>query len=137
VTDTLPLGKHQHVRVISSTADLLELQSTWSPGGDPPRAHYHPAQDERFDVLEGELMVDLAGTQRVLGPGEQIAVPRRTVHQMWNAGSEPARATWQVTPALQTEEMFRAIDAAPSPIQMVRLLWTYRREFRLPLRRPR
>ena len=85
-------------------------------------------------MLEGELTVDLDGVRSVLGAGHRIEVPRRTVHRMWNAGKVPARATWQVTPALRTVEMFRTIDADPSAAGLMRMLWTFRHEFRLPLR---
>ncbi|MER7608746.1 cupin domain-containing protein [Nocardioides sp. NPDC127503] len=137
MTETLDLSGHQRLRVVDSTPAMLALESTWTPGGDPPRAHFHPSQDETFEVLDGELTVDLDGVRRVLGAGDRIEVPRRTVHRMWNAGEVPARATWQVTPALRTVEMFRTIDAGPSAAGLVLMLWTFRHEFRLPLRSPR
>lgn len=137
MTETLDLSGHQRVRVVDSTPAMLALESTWAPGGDPPRAHFHPSQDETFEVLEGELTVDLDGVRRVLGAGDRIEVPRRTVHRMWNAGEAPTRATWQVTPALRTVEMFRVIDAGPSAVGLARMLWAFRHEFRLPLRSPR
>lgn len=137
MTETLDLSGHQSVRVVDSASAMLALESTWMPGGDPPRAHFHPFQDETFEVLEGELTVELDGVRRVLGTGDRIEVPRRTVHRMWNAHRVPARATWQVTPALRTVEMFRAVDAGPTAAGLVRMLWTFRREFRLPLRSPR
>ena len=46
----------------------------------------------------------------MLRAGETLEVPRRAVHRMWNAGDVPARARWEVRPALRTEEMFAAID---------------------------
>jgi mannose-6-phosphate isomerase-like protein (cupin superfamily) len=136
MTEVLRLSRHQQLRVITNNPELLELESTWAPGGDRPRAHFHPAQDESFEVLEGTLTVDLDGLITELGPGERVEVPRRTVHRMWNGGTVPARAIWRVTPALGTLDMFRAIDSDPSPVALVAMLWRFRREFRLPLRTP-
>lgn len=50
---------------------------------------------------------------------------------MWNAGSEPARATWRVSPALRTEEMFRYIGRGMSPLRGLWMLWAFRREYRV------
>jgi len=105
------LGPHQTLEVRTSTPDVLEVESTWEPGGGPPLAHFHPSQDERFEVLEGELTVRIDGGERVLAAGEVLEIPAGSVHEMWNAGETTARATWRVTPALRTEEMFRTIAA--------------------------
>lgn len=71
---------------------------------------------------------------RTLRAGDTLDVPRGTVHRMWNESSPSTRATWRVTPALRTEEMFRFMDAGLSPLRMARLLWTFRKEYRLGLR---
>jgi quercetin dioxygenase-like cupin family protein len=113
--ETIALGPHQTLRVIASTPEALLLEARWAPGGTPPIDHLHPGQDERFEVLEGELTVVLGGKRRVLRAGDTLAVPRGSVHAMWNAGDEPARASWRVTPALRTEEMFRTIAAGGAP----------------------
>lgn len=128
----IALSPQQTLRVVARTAEALDVESTWTAGGSAPRTHWHPRQDERFEVLEGELTVELGGgPPRVLRAGDTLDVPARTAHRMWNAGSAPVRATWRVTPALRTEEMFRYIDRGMSPLRGLRMLWTFRREFRL------
>lgn len=122
------------LHINSSTPEALEVESTWTPHGSPPQRHFHPTQDELFEVLEGELTVEVAGEARVVTAGEHVEVPRDSVHRMWNAGSVPAKATWRVTPARRTEEMFRYIDAGLSPVRTIRMLWTFRKEFRVPIR---
>jgi quercetin dioxygenase-like cupin family protein len=131
--DNIKLGETQTLRVVRSSTEALELESTWQPGGGtPPHTHWHPHQHEHFEVLVGELTVRLGGeASRVLAAGEAIEVPPRTAHSMWNAGTAPCSATWRVTPARRTEEMFRTIDAGLGPLDKVRLLWTFRHEFRL------
>lgn len=39
------------------------------PEGKPPPSHFHPGQDEHFEVIEGTLTVRVDGDQRELGPG--------------------------------------------------------------------
>ncbi len=137
MTDTLALSPAQPLRVITSTPESLAVESTWTVGaGKPPRAHYHPHQHERFEVLTGALTVQLDDAPpRILHPGDTLDVPARTVHRMWNAGPEPTRASWRITPRMRTEEMFRFIDDGLSPRRIPLLLWTFRREFRLAVRR--
>ena len=105
------LGPHQTLEVLESAPEALLVEARWEPGGHPPLAHLHPQQDEDFEILEGALAVRLGDEQRTLTAGERLHIPRGTVHAMWNAGDEPARATWRVSPALRTEDMFRTIAA--------------------------
>jgi len=91
---------------------LLELESTWGPMDARPPAHLHPHQHEHFEVLEGELTVEMHGNTRVVPAGATVDVPTGHAHRMWNAGKTTCRARWQVCPALRTEELFAAIDAS-------------------------
>jgi len=88
--------------------ELLEVESVWEPGGAGPLAHFHPSQEERFTVLEGTITVEIDGERRELAEGDELVVPPRTPHSMWNAGSGRARAAWVTAPALRTEEFFAA-----------------------------
>ena len=107
--DTIQLGPNQTLHVKTSTPEVLEMEAEWQPGSTEPPPHFHPTQDERFEVLEGELTVVVDGARRTLTAGDVLDVPRNTVHKMWNASQAPTRATWRVTPALKTEEMFWTI----------------------------
>lgn len=134
--EAIKLGESQSLRIVASTPDALELESTWAPGGKPPPRHYHPHQDERFEVLSGELTVEVGSDPpRVLNPGDILEVPRGVAHLMWNAGAEPTQARWRITPALRTEEMFRFMSNGLSPQRIPAVLWTFRNEYRLALRR--
>ena len=80
-------------------------------------------------------LIDLGPTQRLRvvssTPGSSFDVPPRTAHAMWNAGAEPCRATWRVTPAQRTLELFRTMGSGPSAVGKAAALWRFRREFRL------
>ncbi len=129
---TIRLSPAQTLTVVSATVDRLEISSTWTAGGAPPPMHWHPVQHEHFEVLEGELTAGLEhAAARALQAGDELDVPARTGHRMWNAGAAPCRASWVITPALRTEEMFRAIERSRSKIgTAARLLTTFRDEYR-------
>jgi len=130
-SDLIDLGPTQQLRVVSSTPAELVLECTWQGGGSPPPTHWHPTQLEHFEVHEGELTVRLDGTERVVAAGSSFDVPPRVAHAMWNAGAGPCRATWRVTPAQRTLELFRTMGEGPSLVGKVAVLWRFRREFRL------
>jgi quercetin dioxygenase-like cupin family protein len=106
---TLTLTPIESVAIHSSGAEELEVLVTYLHGGPPPK-HFHPEQDERFEVLEGTVRVELDGETRDLQSGDSLEIPRGAVHRLWNPAAEPARATWRTTPAGRTELWFRALD---------------------------
>lgn len=62
---------------------------TWlEPGGVLP-PHIHPRQEERWEVLEGEVRLLLGDRKRIVtaADGPQI-VPPHTKHGLWSTGSE-------------------------------------------------
>lgn len=85
----------------------LEMEATYAEAGAPPPPHFHPSQDESFEVLEGAVQAIVAGEEQRYEAGETFAIPRETVHQMTGAG--PARVRWIVTPALRTAEFFECL----------------------------
>lgn len=111
-TETLQLTSHESVVVRSTAEDAIVVEALYAPGGDPPPKHLHPSQDERFEVLAGEMSARVDGADHVLRAGDVLEVPRGAVHQMWNAGGEPARVRWETSPAGRTLEWFRALSAA-------------------------
>jgi mannose-6-phosphate isomerase-like protein (cupin superfamily) len=142
MSDELKLTPSESVTIRSSSPELLEVEGHYGPGGKPPPAHFHPAQDEHFEVLEGTLRVKVAGEERDLRQGETIDIPHGTKHQMWNPNNEPARVLWQTRPAGRTEQWFRSIDGLhkegrvgkngmPGPLAYGAYLTEYRDVFRL------
>lgn len=142
MTRTFRITPTESVEVRRSDGGVLEVEGTWGPNGDPPPKHYHPDQDERFEVLEGTLRTRVDGVERDLAPGDTIEIPSDAVHQMWNPGAEPARAVWQTRPGGSTEQWFSAIDrlhregrvggnGMPGPLAFAVLLTEYDDVFRL------
>jgi quercetin dioxygenase-like cupin family protein len=138
---SLKLTPVESVAIRSADPEQLEVLVTYLHG-DPPPKHFHPDQDERFEVTEGTVRVELDGEVRDLAPGDSIEIPRGTVHRLWNPAEEPAQAIWQTTPAGRTEQWFRALDALhregrtgkdgqPGPLAYGVMLSEYRDVFRL------
>lgn len=111
MTDSLKLTPSESVIVRRSEPSVLEVEGIWGPGGSPPPKHFHPSQDEHFEVIIGTLQARVDGDEYELSQGDTLDIPSGAVHQMWNPNDAEARASWQTRPASRTEAWFRAIDA--------------------------
>jgi quercetin dioxygenase-like cupin family protein len=101
----------ESVTVVEHARDRLVVDVTYLPGGKRPPAHFHPAQDEHFEITSGRIGVKLPGEQRICAAGETLEIPRGTAHVLWNAGDGEARARWTTTPAGRTLDWWRTLDA--------------------------
>ena len=98
------------VRTAAETnGELLEMEATYEPGSVEPLEHFHPSQDEHFEILAGSMVAQVGGERRTLSEGDVLDIPAGTVHAMWNGGGGEARALWQTRPALRSEEFFRLV----------------------------
>lgn len=146
---TLHDGERVTVRTpaAETNGELLEVEAEWAPLEHRPPVHFHPAQTERFEVREGELSVEVEGATHVLRTGDSFDIPRGAVHKMWNSGETTTRASWQVRPALRTEEFFATVHGLRAsghrnragmltPLAAGAVLAEYRDEFRVPIPGP-
>jgi mannose-6-phosphate isomerase-like protein (cupin superfamily) len=114
------------VKFLRITEDVLEMEASYGGKGDLPPSHFHPRQDEHFEVLDGAIRAIVDGEERRYSAGESFDVPAGTPHQM--AGDGPARVSWQVRPTLRMPEFFeRAYSDNPGED----FLETFADEFRL------
>jgi quercetin dioxygenase-like cupin family protein len=102
-----------------SDGELHQMRVTYRPHSDLPPSHIHPAQDETFEVLEGEMEFILDGVTSVHAAPEVIEVPSGTVHQLDNVSDEPATILWSTRPALRTGEFFLALNAAAGDLEQL------------------
>jgi mannose-6-phosphate isomerase-like protein (cupin superfamily) len=71
-----------------------------------PPAHRHVAEEERLEVLEGEMTLQTEGRQRVLLPGESCVLKPGVAHTWWNSGSGPLRFRGEFQPAGNAQSFF-------------------------------
>jgi hypothetical protein len=92
------------LRIDTLDPGLLAMEARYR--GDAPlaQAHYHPSQDEHFEVLEGRIHAVIDGEEHWYEAGESFDVPAGVSHQM--AAEGPTRMHWEVRPALRTAEFF-------------------------------
>lgn len=110
--EQLSVGPGTTLRVLAHDSEELVFEARYAPGGSPPPAHLHPAQDERFEIRAGAMQAIVAGERRAVATGELLEIPRQTVHQMWNEGADEAVVIWHTAPAGRTLAWFREIAAA-------------------------
>lgn len=98
---TNPIGGRMVVKVRDeATSGAYSIHDNTIPPGSPgPRPHLHRHHEETFHVLEGELTVRV-GTREIAAPaGSFVVIPRGTVHQPSNPGTEPTRVLLIFSPA--------------------------------------
>lgn len=122
----------QRMTFLKTSADtdgaLLALETTFVASRGRPPLHVHPAQDERYVVLDGELHARLGRTHRTLGPGEVLEIPAGTRHAVHGT----ARARWETRPALGSEQFLTALcDPHAAASARLATAWRHRAEFRL------
>jgi quercetin dioxygenase-like cupin family protein len=122
--------------------ELLEVESVYTkPTPSRPPVHYHPYQEERFEVLSGRLNVLVDGEEQTLEEGEVLTIPPGVPHEMW-AEQAGIRVNWQTRPAMRTEEFFETIwglakerktneKGVPNLLQVAVIAREYAGEFRL------
>ncbi len=88
----------EYGRVLEDTAERGVGELLVVPGGAVAGAHFHPAQEERFEVADGVLGYRLGGYRGELLAGDAVSVPAGAVHDWWNAGDGYLRARVTVTP---------------------------------------
>src|SRR4051794_11569303 len=74
------------------------------PGGGPP-PHVHSREEEGFNVLEGEITLQIGDERLVAGTGTFVNMPVGTPHSFKNESNRPAKMLISVAPA-GLEKMF-------------------------------
>ena len=107
-----------------------------------PPEHYHPHQEEHFEVLSGAVHASIGGVEKTYQPGEDFTIPVGLAHWMHNTSHEVGRVIWQTRPAMRTETFFETIwglardgkvseDRSPGLLQIAVLGSAYSDQFRL------
>jgi mannose-6-phosphate isomerase-like protein (cupin superfamily) len=81
------------------------------PHSPAPPPHWHPRQEERFEVISGQFTVMLGDTKHVLRPGDTIVVPVGGLHAVANDTDEETCVRTVFAPALDIHMFFETLFA--------------------------
>jgi mannose-6-phosphate isomerase-like protein (cupin superfamily) len=87
----------------SRDGDVLLVEIWAEPGGATPE-HHHPAIEERFEVLEGEVTFKIDGRAQTAGPGMRVVAKPGVPHAFENTGKNVAYVRAEVEPAGRIQE---------------------------------
>jgi Cupin domain len=97
----MPCARRDHTQG-STCWGRVEL----SPTAFLASEHIHRSQEERFQVLEGHILLRCDGVESISGPGETVAVPPGTAHAWAPHGDAGARVRLTFTPGAGIEQFF-------------------------------
>ena len=92
-----------------TNGERVVVEAYVEPDGAVAAAHVHPAQEECFDVLAGELEFRIRKQTFVARAGDRVLVPAETPHRFRNIGRETAHFTCEVRPALGFEQLIETM----------------------------
>jgi len=92
-----------------SNGERVVVETFVEPNGAVAAAHLHPAQEELFEVLAGELQFRVGKNTLVAKPGDRVLVPAGTPHTFRNVGEETAHLVCEVSPALGFEQLIETM----------------------------
>jgi quercetin dioxygenase-like cupin family protein len=94
--------------ITKSAADTggerVEMEISLPAGAPSPPRHFHPRQEEEWEVLEGTLAVYVEDRWRSLGPGESVSIPAGQVHTLRNRSGKAVRVRDVHIPALDFQD---------------------------------
>jgi mannose-6-phosphate isomerase-like protein (cupin superfamily) len=93
--ESVSLGRFGTATLLEAAAnpsvDPVRFEFALAPGGAGPPPHFHPHQEESWEVLEGVMELRLGAEKIRLAAGESAVAPPGTAHTFRNAGEQPLR----------------------------------------------
>lgn len=85
---------------------IAEMDLELSPTAFLAAEHIHRSQEEKFQVLDGHILLRCGGEESVSGPGESVVVPPGAPHSWAPHGGAGARVRLTFTPGAGIEHFF-------------------------------
>jgi quercetin dioxygenase-like cupin family protein len=137
-----PMGGRIVFRKSAADTDgeLLEFDCFMEPHTKIAKAHLHPRQEERFEVLAGRARGKLGGEEKTVSAGDVVVTPPGVPHVWWNDAEEELHLRVEFRPALDSEAFLETVwglakdgktgrQGIPNPLQMAVLLAEHPDEF--------
>ena len=92
-----------------TNGESVVVETFVEPNGAVAATHVHPAQEELFEVLGGELEFRIGRSTIVARAGDRVLVPAGTAHRFENVGEETAHFVCEIKPALGFEQLIETM----------------------------
>jgi quercetin dioxygenase-like cupin family protein len=123
--------------------EYLEIDVELTPDGAVPGMHVHPNQEERFEILSGNVRFRKGFRKIDATAGDVVVVEPGKAHKFKNDGEDGAAMRVRVTPALDMERLFEtAVGLAqdgrvtkkgmPKPLDLALFVQEFKDEVRGP-----
>lgn len=83
--------------------------------GAATELHYHPKTEEIYYILHGRGLMQMPGETRPVGPGDAVAIPPGTPHQITNTGEAVLTFLCCCAPAYEHDDtvMLNSLETEP------------------------
>lgn len=99
-------------QTFETRGESLIVDNWLEPGGGLP-PHWHPQQEERWSVVDGQVRFRLGDDERVIGPADgEIVVAPGVVHGVASTSDRDAHLRCVVTPPLRLQAFLEEAAAA-------------------------
>ena len=126
-----------------TAGEYLEFDIELTPDGAVPAMHVHPSQEERFEILSGNVRFRKGLKTIDAKPGDVVVVEPGKAHKFENRGGRSAAMRVRVTPALQMERLFETAtglaqagrvtkNGMPKPLDLALFVKEFKHEIRGP-----
>jgi quercetin dioxygenase-like cupin family protein len=85
---------------------IAEMDLELRPRAFLAAEHIHRSQEEKFQVLDGHILLRRGGEESISGPGDTVAVPPGVAHAWAPHGDAGARVRLTFTPGAGIEQFF-------------------------------
>ena len=72
------------------------------------KLHYHPYQENRFTLTQGQLLFTIDGKEKLALAGDIISIPKNIPHSFYNSGLAEAHYIQEFFPALKIDSLFES-----------------------------
>jgi quercetin dioxygenase-like cupin family protein len=105
-------------------------------------SHFHPYQENRFTIVEGQLLFTIDGKDKLATVGDIISIPKNVPHGFYNSGQEDAHYVQEFFPALKIDSLFETFfvlardgklnkSGTPNILRTALILLNFENEIRL------
>ena len=106
------------------------------------KLHYHPYQENRFTVTQGQLLFTVDGKEQLATAGDIISIPKKVPHSFYNSGLVDAHYVQEFFPALKIDSLFETFfvlaregklnkSGSPNMFRTALILLQFEKEIRL------